>query len=169
MARRTPPKPKAKPKAKATPKPKVKAKAKVKKQELGDLWDDETTLPIDDEADEIIEGEEEETSPPLPTFSKRYVASLQSEVNPTCFKHFADSDNLKELMKKAESTVDTLFKRKKINLGVLVHDRDYPIVLHRYNLPDKKANVSRTLKEIVERYSRFSAEPERVKEWVEDT
>lgn len=172
----------AKPKAKSTPskskaKPKPKPKPKGKKA-LGKLWeDDDKTLPIDEIddddnfEDEIIEGEEE-IDPNRPTYDKRFVAGLQSEADPCCFSFFADSNDINQLMKISEAKVNTIFNRKKKQLGVHIHDREHPIVSYRYNLPDiNKRNAFTQIQKHGRSLLRevFAEEPVRLKEWIKDS
>ena len=113
-----------------------KKPTKKKRTKLGNLWDkNDKTLPIEEviEEEEIIEGDEiSESSKSSPTYTKRYFAALQKENDSCCFKIFADSDDIDGLMKKAEKKVKS---KGNNNLGVIIYDREKPLLSYKYNLP----------------------------------
>jgi len=135
-------------------------KTKPTQPDLEPLWDDDdVTLPIQDTGEAPIP-----MSSIAAKYTKRFIAAIQQAPDSCSYNHFADSDNLNDLKKKAEARINAESKKGK-ELGIVIYDKHWQVTNYRYNLCPRPVVRKMKGKTVILNEAEVN---KRVKAWVQE-
>jgi hypothetical protein len=93
--------------------------------------------PVEEVEEEVVKKpkkklKESEIGPPV--YKNRFIAAIQDAKELSMYRHFSEANTLTEIKKISEKEVADALKEDKIDVGVLVMDREGWFTAYRYNL-----------------------------------